>query len=374
MNDKRYMQMALREAKKGLGKVEPNPMVGCVIVKGGKVVGKGYHREFGGGHAEVNALADAGGQAKGSTVYVTLEPCCHHGKTGPCSQALIDAGVREVIVGVREPVASRRGKGIGQMKRAGIKVRVIEDADLCEALEGLLRAFARVMQTGLPWVVGKWASTVDGYIATRAGDSQWITNEKARAWVHRMRGRMDVILTGIGTVEHDDPMLNARGVRVKRVAKRVVVDPGLKIGLETKLVRSARDSGLVIVGAGHGAMRENKGKVEALRELGVEVVGVKKKGAGLDLKALMETLVRDYGVTNVMTECGGGLLGSLFRERLVNEVCLFMGGKLLGDCEGVSAVNLGGAGEVIGKMDDAVRLRLEEVKRFEGDVMLRYLT
>jgi len=214
------MRRALALAERGRGRVEPNPLVGCVIVKMGRVVGEGFHRRFGGPHAEVIALNRAGRAARGATAYVTLEPCCHHGKTGPCTDALIRAGVKRVVTACRDPFKKVAGKGIAQLHRAGITVEV---GLLRVEAQSLNAPFFKRVTTGLPWVIAKWAMTLDGAISSgKKGPSRWISGPQSRRMVHELRARVDAILIGIGTALADDPLLTARGVKVRRVARRVV--------------------------------------------------------------------------------------------------------------------------------------------------------
>ena len=244
MSDPRHMKRAITLARRGEGKVEPNPMVGCVLVRDGKVLGEGWHRVFGGPHAEIEALraaAKAGPDVRGCDAYVSLEPCCHHGKTPPCTEALIDAGVARVLVGVADPFAQVAGRGIAALRDAGVQVEVgIEH----EAASDLIAPFARRVTAGRPWVIAKWAQPLDGRIATATGQSRWISNDASRRQVHQLRARVDAVMVGVGTVIADDPQLTARDVRRLRVARRVVVDPSLRIPLDATLLRS--------LDAGHG--------------------------------------------------------------------------------------------------------------------------
>jgi diaminohydroxyphosphoribosylaminopyrimidine deaminase/5-amino-6-(5-phosphoribosylamino)uracil reductase len=387
MSDEQHMKRALSLARRGLGAVEPNPMVGCVIVKGAKVIGEGYHKRFGGPHAEIEALnaVEAGGRAvkkklrglRGSTAYVTLEPCSHHGKTGPCADALIEAGVGRVVVGCVDPNPQVAGRGVRKLKRAGIAVDLCEDA-LRDAAVRTIEPFAKTITVGLPWVIGKWASTVDGAIATRTGDSKWISNEESRRWVHKLRGRVDAVLTGIGTVLADDPQLTARGVRAKRIARRVVVDPRLRLPLDGQLIATLDQAPLTIATAKGAA---SKPKAKRLRARGVEIIelpAVAKRGAKpgakptLNLKPLMRHLVKTHSATNVLLEGGPGVMGSMIHQNMVDELAVFIGPRLLGDAQHTPPVAWpGAAGEVL-KIVSGKSLSLDQVKRIGGDVMLTY--
>ncbi len=241
--DQLFMLRALELAAGGEGLVEPNPMVGCVIVQEDRVVAEGYHAQFGGPHAEVEALQRVAGQAAGATMYVTLEPCCHQGKTPPCSKAIIDAGIQRVVVASVDPYAEVNGSGIEALEAAGIVVSagVLED----EARD-LNAAYFKRIETGRPWVIAKWAMTLDGMIATAKGNSQWISSEASRKIVHELRGRMDAIVVGRRTAEEDDPLLTARPAG-PRTAARVILDSNAKLASSSQLVKTARETPVLVV-------------------------------------------------------------------------------------------------------------------------------
>lgn len=341
------MGRALRPAARGEGRVEPNPMVGAVIVRGAQIISEGWHRRFGGPHAEVEALRAAGRRARGSTVYVTLEPCCHWGKTPPCTDALIAAGVRRVVVAVRDPFPPVAGRGIRRLRAAGMRV----DVGILEKEARQLNApFFQRVTTRKPWVILKWAQSLDGKIATRAGESKWITSLESRRRAHTLRGRVDAVVVGIGTVMTDDPELTCRLVRPRRVATRVVLDTHLRIPLRSKLVRTARRTPvLVFCGRSAPATRQRR-----LAEAGVEVCTIPSRRAGLSLVALLDELGR-RSMTNVMIEGGGKLLGSFFDAGLANEVVAFVAPKLIGGAaapgplggEGIAAIKTASHGKVI---------------------------
>ena len=332
-----WMERALELASRGLGMVEPNPMVGAVVVKDGRVVGEGWHERFGGAHAEVNALADCrsrGVEVRGATVVVTLEPCCHTGKTGPCTEALIGAGVSRVVVATVDPDPRVSGGGIKRLREAGVEVEV----GVCEAeARRLNEAFLKRATTGLPWVIVKWAQTLDGRTATATGHSRWISNAASRAEVHRLRGRVDVVMVGVGTVIADDPSLTARPPEasdVKRVARRVVVDRSGRLPPEAKLLRDGGPAVTVL----DGDLREG------LRQLAAE------------------------GVTNVLVEGGATLTGALFDAGLVDQVLVYVAPKVVGDAAAVPAVR----GLTCATMGEARGLALVDVRRLGGDVALDY--
>src|SRR5262245_15622465 len=265
------MARALELASRGEGYVEPNPMVGCVVVQGGEVVGEGWHQKFGGPHAEVEALRVAGARARGATMYVTLEPCCHHGKTPPCTEAIIAAGIARVVCAQRDPFEQVAGQGIEALKAAGIDV----DVGTLEAEAKRLNApYLKLVTTGRPWIIAKWAMTLDGKIATRAGDSRWISGEASREIVHGLRGRMDGVMVGRGTAQRDDPLLTARPPG-PRTATRIVVDSRASLSLESQLIRSVGDAP-VLVTVGSDAPQEN---IDRLTAAGCEVVVCRPTGA-----------------------------------------------------------------------------------------------
>ncbi len=361
VTDHQYMDAAARLALRGQGGAEPNPLVGCVIVQPGDgVVGWGYHRQCGGPHAEIHALRRAAGRAAGATVYVTLEPCNHTGRTGPCADALIDAGVRRVVYACGDP-GPDSGGGAERLRSAGIAV---EQLDGCRAAVEVTRPFVRRIRTGLPWIVAKWAQTLDGRVATYTGESKWISSRASRHLVHAKRGRVDAILTGIGTVRTDDPQLNARSVRVRRVAKRVVIDPALDTPLDSRLVATARTLPTLIV----GDAAEHAERAALLGERGVVVVPVATTHGHLNLETALRELVARHEISTVLTEAGPGLLGRLFAQRLVNEAWVFIAPLLLSDEQALPCVR----GLTVERLTDGHRLDLWNVRRRGDDVVLRY--
>lgn len=352
-------------------------MVGCVIVSpDGRTVGWGYHRQVGGPHAEIVALRRAGARARGATLYCTLEPCDHQGKTGPCSQAVIDAGVAAVIIARRDPWPVAAG-GLERIAAAGIATRVIET---CAFASEVCAPFAHRLATGLPWVTVKWAQTIDGRIATSTGESQWMSNESSRRMVHRERGRVDAILTGIGTVLKDDPMLTPRGVRLRRPPTRrppqgfplrVVIDPQLQTPLEAKIVNTTHDAPTIIACAQaviDSAEGDADHKAHALRARGVELLGIPMQGDELPLEPVLRELAVKREATHVLVEAGTGLMSRLFRQRLVNEAWVFTAPLLLGDDQAQPAIS----GMTAWKLADGVGMQLWSLRRRGGDVIARY--
>jgi diaminohydroxyphosphoribosylaminopyrimidine deaminase/5-amino-6-(5-phosphoribosylamino)uracil reductase len=323
---RRLLQRAALLALRGHGRAEPNPMVGCVIVNdAGETVGWGYHREVGGPHAEIVALQRAGPNARGATVYCTLEPCNHHGRTGPCSQALIDAEVARVFVARRDPWPIAAG-GIERLRAAGIDTHVI---DVCSLATRVSQPFVHRLTTGLPWVTVKWAQTRDGAIALPASlGPRWISGRASRAMVHRERGRVDAILTGIGTVLADDPLLTPRGVRLRRSHRRpprgmplrVIVDPRLQTPLDSQLARTAGEVPTIIACADQSAETE---AATRLRAAGAQLMPLPMDGIELPLATALKRLASQHDVTHVLTEAGPGLMRRLFQQRLANEAWVF---------------------------------------------------
>ncbi|MFN0051103.1 MAG: bifunctional diaminohydroxyphosphoribosylaminopyrimidine deaminase/5-amino-6-(5-phosphoribosylamino)uracil reductase RibD [Planctomycetales bacterium] len=334
------MERAIELARRGEGRVEPNPMVGAVIVSDqGELLGEGWHQRFGAAHAEVAALEQAGERARGGTLYVTLEPCCHFGKTPPCVEAILRAGIRRVVVALQDPFPQVAGQGLARLREAGLDV----DVGMLEQ-EGrrLAAPFLMLTEQGRPWVHAKWAMTLDGKLASHTGHSQWISNPASRQVGHALRGRMDAIIVGIGTALADDPLLTARPPGARRAA-RIVVDSVARLPSASRLVKTSRESPLLVaVSAGADAAR-----VERLRNHGVEVVPFPEDsdhntgGSRVSLTGLLSELGRRR-MTNVLVEGGGRLLGSLFDRQLVDEVHVFLAPKLVGGEQAPSPV--GGIG------------------------------
>ena len=308
------MRRALAEAARGLGSVEPNPMVGAVVARGVEVVGVGHHARFGGPHAEVVALAAAGDRARGATVYVTLEPCRHVGKTPPCADALIAAGVARVVSAMRDPFPEVDGGGHVRLRSAGIEVI---DGVEAEAARRLNAPYLKRLATGLPYVIAKWAMTLDGRTATAAGDGRWISGERSRSVVHELRGRVDAVIVGVGTALADDPMLDARPPG-PRLASRVVLDSSLRLPLSSKLVATAREVPTIVATTAEA----EPGRRRALESMGVDVLIFDSIGP-VPIPALLAELGR-RGMTNVLVEGGGRALGAFLDAGQVDEVEVFI--------------------------------------------------
>ncbi|MEX2114386.1 MAG: bifunctional diaminohydroxyphosphoribosylaminopyrimidine deaminase/5-amino-6-(5-phosphoribosylamino)uracil reductase RibD [Pirellulales bacterium] len=351
--DASHMARALELAARGEGWVEPNPMVGCVIVRNGEIVGEGFHERFGGPHAEIEALRQAGARAAGADVYVTLEPCCHQGKTPPCTQALIAAGVRRVVVAQQDPFLQVAGQGCAELQQAGIDV----ETGLLEAEAHDLNApYRKLVISGRPWIIAKWAMTLDGKLATRSGDSRWISCEASRTVVQRIRGRVDAIMVGRNTAATDDPLLTARPPGA-RTAARIVLDSAATLTSASQLARTARDAPVIV--AVSAASKTNDR--ERLTAAGCEVLVCPGTTHAERLEWLLDELGRRR-FTNVLVEGGGQLLGSLLNLGQIDEVHAFIAPKLIGG-QGASPT----AGSGLDLMANAIQLREPIIERSGSD-------
>jgi diaminohydroxyphosphoribosylaminopyrimidine deaminase/5-amino-6-(5-phosphoribosylamino)uracil reductase len=356
-----FMRIALEEAAKGLGRTSPNPVVGAVLVKGGRIIARGYHKKAGTAHAEVVALEAAGSKAKGADLYTTLEPCDHYGRTPPCSLAILEAGVRRVICASADPNPQVSGKGVARLRRAGVKVLT---GVLKEEADTLNRPFFKVMRTKLPWVTLKAAVTLDGKLATATGDSRWVTGEPARAWVHRLRDAVDVILVGANTVRIDDPKLTTRlpGGGGKD-ALRVVVDSHLRLSPSYTIFTQRSPARTVIA-----TLEDPEGrKARPFLAQGVEVWQVRQKAGMVDLKALLRRIAKN-GLNHVLVEGGADMYGSFLRGHLADALALFLAPKLIG------SPGLSWAGDLgVKEMAQAVSVSDLTFERHGEDVLLQAL-
>jgi diaminohydroxyphosphoribosylaminopyrimidine deaminase/5-amino-6-(5-phosphoribosylamino)uracil reductase len=353
------MHRALAEAGLGLGHVEPNPMVGAVVVREGRLIAVGHHGKFGGPHAEVEALARAGDGARGATLYVTLEPCCHHGKTPPCADAVVAAKVTRVVAAMRDPFPKVAGGGFAKLRAAGIRVDVGILEDRAVRLNG---PFLKRVLTGIPYITAKWAMTLDGKIATAGGDSRWISGAASRMRVHELRGRMDAIIVGIGTALADDPSLTARPPG-PRTATRVVLDSEARLPPTGRLARSARETP-VIVGVTGRAPVDRKA---ALHDAGCEVIEFEFEGVGgVPVLPLLSELGR-RGMTNALVEGGGKVIGAFLDAGQIDEVDAYLAPILEGGDHGRGPI----LGRGCGLMAEAPRLRDCRFELLEGDVRIR---
>ena len=353
--DHRHMMRALELARRGIYSCDPNPRVGCVIAQGERIVGEGWHRYAGEPHAEIHALAEAGGDAVGATAYVTLEPCRHTGRTGPCAPALVEAGIRRVVAAMRDPNPRVAGRGFAELAAAGVEV----ETGLLEAEAGMLnRGFVSRFERSRPWVRCKLAATLDGRTATATGESQWITGEAARADVHRLRARSSAVLTGIGTLLADDPRLDARVEDADCLAPpmRVIVDSRLRTPPEARMFSAP---GRVLI-----ATSRHASPARSLLDAGAEIVSLPDTGGRIALDTLM-TMLAEHGVNEVHTECGPTLAGALLESGLVDELVVYLAPVLLGDAaRGMFTLPM------VAAMRDRVGLEITGVARVGADLRI----
>lgn len=361
--DEKVMRSALKLAEKGIGSVEPNPAVGCIITSAGQEIGKGYHKRFGGPHAEINALENCralGFKPAGATMVVTLEPCCHQGKTGPCTQAIIDAGIKRVVAATVDPSAHANGKGLEQLRQAGIEVEV----GLCEPEAKQLNApFFKYVTTGKCWVILKWAQSLDGRLAPAnpSPENRWITNEASRNDAHKLRRRAGAIVVGIRTVLADDPMLTPRPSQGKKPL-RVVLDDSLRVPLTCRLLRTTKTSPVLIY-TREPAVQADPKTVERITKKGAEVLACPGAPDRSNLPFLLESLSQ-RGVAQVLVEGGPTVLASFLKQGLADEVCVYVSPKVLG------AGGTAWIGEPMADLPRGVQLTHVSIKPFDGDVRI----
>lgn len=357
--DEQYMKMALELARKGEGFTSPNPMVGAVLVKDGEVVGKGYHARAGLAHAEIEALREAGEKAKGATLYVNLEPCCHHGRTGPCVEAIVAAQVKRVVLAMVDPNPLVAGKGIARLKAAGVEVAA---GVLAEEAARLNEVFIKYITTGLPFVVAKAAVSLDGKIATRLGESQWITGEEARAFGHRLRHRYDAVLVGVNTVLADNPSLTARLPEGRgRDPVRIVLDSSARTPPDARIITQESLASTIIAVTEEAAEE----RVTALSRAGAQIVVTPARKGRVDLAWLMKELAARE-ITSVLIEGGGEVHASALSAGIVDKVVFFIAPKIIGGKEAPGPVGGCGADRLAG----AVTLRDVSVSRLGEDILV----
>lgn len=357
MTDVEFMLRAIELAKKGTGFVNPNPLVGAVIVKDGQIIGEGWHERYGEAHAERNALQNCTINPEGAVMYVTLEPCCHEGKQPPCTEAILAAGIRKVVVGSDDPNPLVAGKGIAQLEAAGIEVsRVCKEE--CDRMNEI---FFHYITTKMPFVIMKIAMTADGKTATRAGLSKWITGEESRRNVHETRKRCAAIMIGIGTVLADDPTLTCRTENPSNPV-RVICDSNMQIPTDCKLVMTAKEIPTYVA-----CCRMDRRKVEILESRGVHVLEIISTDGRVNLKSLMRRLGA-LGIDSVLLEGGAALHEAALRAGIVRKVQLYIAPKMFGGVSAKSAV--GGLG--VYEVDEAYRLSRPEITRFGDDVLLEF--
>ncbi len=357
MNDEQYMKLALRLARQGLGKTSPNPMVGAVLVKGGKIIGRGYHRRFGGPHAEIEAINDAGGKINGATLYVTLEPCCHTDKkTPPCLETLLKYDLKRVVIGTLDPNPQVSGRSVQKLHEKGVETEVGVLEKECMKLN---EAYFKLMQTGMPFVTVKFAQTIDGRLATLTGDSKWISSEKSLRWAHILRSQHDAVMVGVGTVLKDDPQLTVR-LRKGRNPVRVVADSRLRTPLGALILKEQDIVPTIIATTKHADLE----KQIAVKALGAEVLVLPEDKEGeVNLTELLRNLGR-RNISSVLVEGGSITITSFLRQGLVDKLVVIVAPKILG--RGLEVVGDLGIREV----NRALRLSFDKVYRKGEDIVI----
>lgn len=364
MAEEQFMKRAIELAKQGVGWTAPNPLVGAVVVKNGRVIGEGYHRKYGELHAERNALAACTEDPAGATLYVTLEPCCHYGKTPPCTEIIIEKKIAKVVIGSRDPNPKVAGKGARILREHGIEV--VEDY-MREACDALNPVFFHYITTKTPYVVLKFAMTLDGKIATRTGASKWITGEAARNHVHQLRGRYAGILAGIGTVLADDPMLSCR-IDGAHQPLRIILDSHLRIPMGSRLVRSAKEYPLLIVcNESTRDREEGTNRIQKLEEDGAKVWTLPEKNGHPDLNVLMQRLGEEK-IDSVLIEGGGTVNEAALKAHIVHHVYAYIAPKIFGGEDAKTPVE----GSGIRLPQECANLRLAKITVLLNDMLLEY--
>ncbi len=362
MTDRDYMSRAIELAKHGIGWTSPNPVVGAVIVKDGRIIGEGYHRRCGEPHAERNAIASLKESAAGASLYVTLEPCCHYGRTPPCTEAILEQGIARVVIGSRDPNPEVAGKGAAILRKAGIWVEEDFMREECDRLNSI---FFHYITKKTPYVVMKYAMTADGKIATRTGASKWITGDAARAKVQKLRHRCMGIMAGIGTVLADDPMLNVR-IEGGKSPIRIICDSDLRIPSDSQICRTVKEFPTIVACAA-ARLKDREEEILRLERLGIQVVQTFGGESAVDLKELMGIL-GNQGFDSILLEGGGTLNDSALQAGIVSEIQAFVAPKLFGGNEAKTPV----AGRGVNFPDEAVPLTLEKISQVGEDLLLEY--
>lgn len=351
-----YMELAMKLALKGKGLTSPNPLVGSIVVKNGVIIGKGFHAKAGLAHAEVVALDAAGDKAEGATLYVTLEPCVHFGRTPPCVARIIKSGVKEVIIGMIDPNPLNNGKGVEILKQNKIKVKV---GFLEDKLKLMNEAFIKYITKKIPFVTVKVAESLDGRIATRTGDSKWITSDKSRGYAHRLRGDFDAIMVGVNTVLRDNPKLDAWFSKKQPI--KIIVDSQLSTPEKASLFSGAKPVIIATLASTLGQETENR-KILSSK---ANILDLKEKSGQVNLKDLLKKLA-GMGITNILVEGGGMLIGSLFDEGLVDKIMFFISPKIIGGKEAISSV----MGQGVSRVERALKLKDITFRRFGEDFLI----
>jgi len=352
----RYMRLALNLALKAKFKTSPNPVVGALVVKDGRIIGRGYHKKAGLAHAEVIALEQAGSKAQNATLYVTLEPCTHFGKTAPCVHKIIASGVKEVIIGMIDPNPVNNGKGVEILKNSKIKVKA---GFLEDELRRINEVFIKYITKKIPFITVKVGQSLDGKIATRSGDSKWITSDKARGWARRLRSQHDAIMVGVNTILRDNPQLSAASSD-KRLVK-IVVDSQLSTPQNANIF--SKDSPVIIATLATRPGQETENR--KILEQKAKILEVKERAGQINLKDMLKKLAQEK-ISNILVEGGGTLIGTLFDEGLVDRVLFFISPKIIGGKEAISSV----MGQGISRVDKATRLKDVKFRRIGADFLV----
>lgn len=356
MTDTEYMKIALELAKKGCGFVNPNPMVGAVIVKGDEMIGMGYHEKYGNLHAERNAILSCKKSPKGATLYVTLEPCCHYGRTPPCTEAIIESGISKVVIGSSDPNPLVQGQGVNILRNNGIKV--IENV-LKEECDEINKVFFHYIKTKTPYVVMKYAMTIDGKIATYTGKSKWVTGEEARQNVHKDRHKYSAIMVGVGTVLADNPMLNCRIEECKNPI-RIICDTNLRTPINSNIVESSKEIQTIIA-----TCCEDENKRNWYIDAGCKLLTLSKKDNHIDLNELMKHLGEE-NIDSILLEGGGALNWSALNSGIVNEVQTYIAPKIFGGIDSRSPV----AGIGVENPQDSFYLKNKSIRQIGEDILI----
>ncbi|MDM8526499.1 bifunctional diaminohydroxyphosphoribosylaminopyrimidine deaminase/5-amino-6-(5-phosphoribosylamino)uracil reductase RibD [Desulfococcaceae bacterium HSG8] len=359
MDDKYFMKIALDLAAKGEGFTSPNPMVGAVVVRDGEVVGKGYHEAVGKAHAEVNAIDDAGSSAEGATIYVTLEPCNHTGRTPPCTEKILSSGIRRVVVAMDDPNPDVRGGGNDYLRKQGIDIT----SGICEEeARKLNEVFIKYIRTKRPFVILKCAMTLDGRIATKTGDSKWVSGEASRKFVHRVRHAVDGIMVGMGTIRKDNPSLTTRLEGMNGLdPARIILDTRLSVSRDAKILHLDSDSDTILITDGSVSADKKAG----FENMGARVIGYPARDGRIDLDFLMDKL-GELGITSLLIEGGSCVIASALKAGIVDKVLFFYAPRILGGDDGVPVCK--GPGPDL--MRDCLPVRDVRVRRFDDDVMI----
>ncbi|MBR6439499.1 MAG: bifunctional diaminohydroxyphosphoribosylaminopyrimidine deaminase/5-amino-6-(5-phosphoribosylamino)uracil reductase RibD [Bacteroidales bacterium] len=381
--DIEFMRRAIELAKKGGGYVHPNPLVGCVVVNDGEIIAEGYHEKYGEFHAERNTLLRCQSETKGASLYVTLEPCCHYGKTPPCTEIIIEKGIKKVFAGILDPNPLVAGKGVKILQDAGVEIEV----GLCEdEIREMNKVFLKYITTKRPYVIMKTAMTLDGKIAAYTGDSKWVTNEESRKMVHELRSEMAGVIVGIGTILADDPMLNVRLEGNPHQPVRIVVDSNLRIPIDSQLVKTAREYRTIVantvISSDHRESRnllqtdeispfrfasvEMTDKIRVLESYGIELLECQSVNNHVNINDLMNKL-GSIGIDSILLEGGGTLNAAFLEAGCVDEVWAFIAPKIIGGEVAKTPVS----GKGIDKMNKAIQLQNVDIQNINGDVLIK---